>query len=412
MKILMITDMYPPIAVGGYEIMCKETADELKRRGHDVIILTSNWGIEQNSMEENVHRLLFFNRLNDPRKHNIKSPLRLRKRYYQICWWRESRRNYEKTCEFITATKPDLAFFWNMGNIGVGPILAAQTQSIPQVFNVGDYWLLRLKHDLCDDPNFLRKKFQATINGLKDFSQLELKHLLIVSETLKRSYIQNGFSEQNIRVIPLGVQSSLILPIESLQDHRNKSTLKFLFVGRIVPTKAPDVAIDAFNILIQRYGINYAQLDFIGQGSEEYTSELRKKVFELNLDEKIKFLGWMDHLNILSKYQDYDALLFPSRWEEPFGMTVLEAMARGLPVIASGRGGPLEIIDNGKNGVLIPPNNPAALAEAMLQMIQNESLVQKIRVAAIKTLTERYTLEYFVDKNLEYIQAVTSCASD
>lgn len=408
MKILMITDLYPPITVGGYEISCKETANELSRRDHNVIILTSKWGVESASVEGNVYRLLFFNALNDPRKHNINDLFCLRKRYRQFRWGVESRQNYKIARDFITATRPDLAIIWNMGNVGVGPVLAAQAQNVPRVFNIGDNWLLRLKSELYDEPNLVRRKFQGVINGLNDFRQLDINHLLVVSNVLKQTYIKNGFPEQNIHVIPLGIRSDLVFPIRALCDlPRNRNgTLRLLFVGRLVPEKAPDVAINALEVLKRKYGVQDVSLDIIGQGPKEYTLSLKNTVLELNLEENVNFLGWLEHSLIFDRYPDYDALLFPSRWEEPLGMTVLEAMARGLPVIASRRGGPLEIISDGENGLLVPPDEPVALAEAILRLFQNDGLTQKIRVEGIKTITGQYTLENFVDKSLEYIQAV------
>jgi glycosyltransferase involved in cell wall biosynthesis len=129
-------------------------------------------------------------------------------------------------------------------------------------------------------------------------------------------------------------------------------------------------------------------------------------VSNLNLDQNVRFLGWLEHDRILDLYLAYDVLLFPSRWEEPGGGTILEAMARGLPVIASSRGGALDVIRDGKNGLMVPADDPTALAEAILRLIQNDNLVQKIRHEAIKTIRDRFTLERVVDLDLQYIERV------
>ena len=129
-------------------------------------------------------------------------------------------------------------------------------------------------------------------------------------------------------------------------------------------------------------------------------------VSNLNLDKNVRFLGWQDHDRILDLYLTYDILLFPSRWEEPGGGTILEAMARGLPVIATSRGGALDVIRDGENGLMVPADDPAALADAILRLIQNSILVQEIRYEALKTIRDRFTLERVVDLNLQYIEGV------
>jgi glycogen synthase len=423
MRILVITDLYPPYANGGYEIRCKETVDEMNRRGHEVFVLTSKWGIAKSQVGSVVRRLLFYNALKDLKNISFRwldvLPLKTRlffkdvlfnfcARCYQVKWIFNRRKNYRIAHGLMTITQPDLVFVWNMGYIGVEPILAAQDLNIPTVFSIGDYWLLNLKNELCGDFGFLKKKFRAAITGLKDFSQLDLRHLLSISTVIKNTYIDNGFPQENLNVISRGVQSNLILSASALgQLPRNRNgKMKLLFAGRIVLDKAPDVAIKALDILRMEHGIEDIELDIVGQGSREYITSLEHLVFELKLEKNIKFLSWIDHSAMLRFYSDFDALLFPSRWVEPLGGAILEAMAQGLPVIASRRGGPLEIIDDGVNGLLVPVDDPVALAEAILRLLQSEDFTQKIRAAGIKTINERYTLEHVVDQNLEYFQTI------
>jgi glycogen synthase len=244
---------------------------------------------------------------------------------------------------------------------------------------------------------------------------LDLRNLLPDSTVLKQAHIENGFPEENLQVIPRGIPSGLILPVGALTDlPRNLNGIKrLLFVGRITLEKAPDVAINAINILRTEHGLGDIQLDIVGQGPKEYMSSLKDLINNLKLEKNVNFLGWLEHSSVLELYSDYDALLFPSRWVEPLGGTVLEAMARGLPVIASRRGGPVEIIIDGENGLLVEPDEPSALADAILKLLRNDELARKIREAGIKTIKERYTLEKIVDKDVEYLQKVLArCTVD
>jgi glycogen(starch) synthase len=437
MKILIISDLYPPYAKGGYELRCKETADELSRRGHKIVVLTSRWGLKDAQVEENLYRILLYNPLIDPTKNaspesatqtsnNVlplkrinslklfkkllkllnNESLKLRKRYYQIQWAFKSHKNYRLAHRVITSTQPDLVFIWRMGFVGITPILAAQNLGIPTVFSLGDYWLVQLKTELLDDPSPFKKKFRAAISGLSTYSQLDTKHLLPNSTILKNYYLAKGFPEENLHVISRGIKASLILPAESLGElpRSLNEKMKLVFVGRLVEDKAPDVAIKALEILRREHGIDNVELDLIGQGESEYVASLEKLVSELNLKKNVKFLGWLEHSKIQDLYSNYDALLFPSRWVEPLGGTVLEAMARGLPVIASRQGGPTEIITEGVNGFLVSVDDPAAFAKAIFELFSQDDLTQRIRIAGIKTIQEQYTLENIVDRNLEYFQ--------
>lgn len=412
MRILIVTDLYPPYVRGGYELRCKETAEQLSQRGYDISVLTSRQGSESPQVQGNVHQLLYFNTLSNVDKLAISDPFQACKRYYQFQWAYKSRKNYEITRELLATIQPDLVFIWNMRYIGLTPVLAAQDFGIPAVFSIGDYWLLSLKSELWDDPNYLKKKFRALVTGLGDFSRLDLRHLLPISKVLKNAYIENGFPAENLHVISRGIQSKLILPTKALGKLPRdcNGNVKLLFVGRIEPDKAPDVAINALDRLRTEYGRGDIKLDIVGQGSSGYISSLENLVSELKLEKNVRFLGWLEHSAVLDLYSDYDALLFPSRWVEPLGGTVLEAMARGLPVISSRRGGPLEIINDRENGFLVPVDDPAAFALAIMQLLQSDDLTQKIRMAGIKTINERYTLERIVDKNLEYFQRVLAAS--
>ena len=80
---------------------------------------------------------------------------------------------------------------------------------------------------------------------------MDLAHLLVVSGTVRQVYVKNGFLEQNFHIIPRGVKSERVLPeraLSSLPDHHH-GQVKFLFLGRLVPEKGPDVAIGAIEIL-------------------------------------------------------------------------------------------------------------------------------------------------------------------
>jgi glycosyltransferase involved in cell wall biosynthesis len=103
-------------------------------------------------------------------------------------------------------------------------------------------------------------------------------------------------------------------------------------------------------------------------------------------------------MEVIQQYEDSDILLFPTLNLEGFGMAIIEAMAKGLTVIASDIGGPRDIIENGRNGFLVAPNNPTEFADAIEKVIQEPSLASEIGMAAIQTVRQKYTFDHMLNQ--------------
>jgi glycosyltransferase involved in cell wall biosynthesis len=209
-------------------------------------------------------------------------------------------------------------------------------------------------------------------------------------------------------VIPRGIPVNLIQDASHILNSTkfNKEIIKLLFVGRIVPEKGPDIAIKAVAHLVYEMNYRKIQLDIIGTGPDKYLRELRDMVFSKGLKENIRFLGKLPHDQLLKCYETYDAFLFTSRWAEPLGITILEAMARGLLVVATNVGAASEIISDGINGLIVPKEEPIMIALAIKKISHDRGLAQKLRYAALNTVREDYGFERIVDESEKYLQKV------
>ncbi len=149
-------------------------------------------------------------------------------------------------------------------------------------------------------------------------------------------------------VVPSGV------PVCSLQDPVNRANpfvprdgaIRLVFTGRVEPEKGPDIAIRAMAILKAELSYPLVHLDIIGDGNPDFLSYLNQLTNDLSVSDRVSFLGRLNQSEVLRRFRYYDALLFTSRWEEPFGQVLIEAMAQGLPVIAARNGGVPEIIND------------------------------------------------------------------
>lgn len=149
--------------------------------------------------------------------------------------------------------------------------------------------------------------------------------------------------------------------------HRPHDPVVLGLLGQVSPHKGHDDAVEALRILGSGYRLSIA-----GKGDAAYIDALRSRSGSL----PVEFAGFVSQPEF---FRDIDILLVPS-WEEPFGIVLLEAMAAGVPVVATDAGGPREILRAGIDGILVPPRDPAALAEGVrLAQLREGSTVPEAR---------------------------------
>lgn len=409
-RILVLTSFYPPYFRGGAELSCQNHVEGLQARGHQVFVLTSQWGVEPRTVVGNIYRLLDYDRTNltSDCAGELGGSLRLRRRYDQFRRALSLSKNYDIARALIATVEPNVVYAWQLAAVSIRPALAAQDRCIPVVFRLPDHWLAQLRTEICLEPNPLKRWYRAVLSG--GFDHLDTGHMLPNSHALMQVYLQAGFSASSMHVIPNGVPADLLLDLNdqsavpSLYPNRD---VRLLFVGRLVSDKGPDVAIRTLGILMENFGYQRARLDIIGEGSREYEARLRDMVIRLGLEESVAFVGRLEHSKVIELYSQYDILLFPSRWVEPFGRSMLEAMARGLPVVATNRGGPAEVIVDGKTGLLVPPDDALAMAMAVKRLLLDSELTQTIRCNALATLRREYSLERIIGQVEDYLQLVS-----
>src|SRR5436305_1531319 len=119
---------------------------------------------------------------------------------------------------------------------------------------------------------------------------------------------------------------------------------QLLYIGRVDPQKGIDTAVRALAQLPTQ-----ATLEVWGSGHERYVAEMQALAGELGLHERVRFRGWAGPADRLTAFRDADVVVFPVRWEEPFGLVPLEAMGLGRPVLSTARGGSTEFLRDGEN---------------------------------------------------------------
>ncbi|MCW2118495.1 glycosyltransferase family 4 protein [Flavobacterium sp. 7A] len=160
------------------------------------------------------------------------------------------------------------------------------------------------------------------------------------------------------------------------QTDTNKKS-DFIFVGRLVSDKGGDMGIELLNQLHTLRGNKYS-LTIIGDGPE--MQSLKALAIKYNLQEDIRFLGFLGAEEIVKELNEHKYLLVPSRWEEPFGIVALEGIACGcIPIVSNGGGLPDAV---GKAGVVFERNSVPSLVQTTMELLDNVELQDTILAAA------------------------------
>jgi glycosyltransferase involved in cell wall biosynthesis len=168
-------------------------------------------------------------------------------------------------------------------------------------------------------------------------------------------------------------------------------TLRVLGVGRLVAKKGFDVLVEACGEL-QRRDVPFEAL-IVGQ-DDKHGDVVRERIAALGLEERVALPGAMGPADLLSEYRRATALAMPCRLldndRDGIPNVLVEAMAAGAPVVATGVSGIPELVAHERNGLLVPPDDPAALADALVRLHEDRALAQRVTAAGRATVRERF----------------------
>ncbi len=167
-------------------------------------------------------------------------------------------------------------------------------------------------------------------------------------------------------------------------------------VGRLVPWKGQEVFIQALDHVASK--VPNLKALIVGEPDppteESYFQHLLRQTQALGLADKVLFAGFRQ--DIPAVMSSLDLLVHSSLSPEPFGLVVIEGMAAGRPVIATGAGGVLDIISHGQNGLLVPAGDAQAMAESILTLARDRDLAARLAAKARECVAARFTVTLYV----------------
>ena len=376
MRILIINSEYPPIG-GGAGNASANIARELVRLGQEVTVLTAHFGnLPRASNLDGVQVL----RIKAMRRHLDRSSA-----IEQIVFMIASS---FYTLNLIRKWRPDVVIAFFGVPSGAAAWCANLISGIPYYISLrgGDVPGFRpydfaLYHKLI--APLLRSIWRRSLG-------------LVANSSGLRDLAAAFDKDVPILVIPNGVDLEHFKPMD--RDWENP---QILFVGRLVFQKGLDILFKALKDLKDQPW----KLAVVGDGPERET--LQSMVQAYGISDRVKFECWLGGNALLNQLQNANLFVFPSRHE---GMpnAVLEAMACGLPVIASHIAGNEELVIDGENGLLVPAEDSIAMRDALSELLGNSNKRQQMGAASRKSIEANYSWSQIAKQYLTLIEKGSS----
>lgn len=372
---------------GGEDVMYERECEALRANGHEVIQYhVENYkGISKGSFRE---------------KFNVASEAAF------------SRSSYSKIHEFLRRENPDIGHVHNWFPLLSPSVYYAHSDlEIPVVQTLHNYRMgcasgnFRRKNRNCHlcqpgrtTPAIINRCYRNSLLGSMVWRQTmtrgwksgtfesKVSHYISPSNEVARMHIEMGLPETNVTVMPNACPD----PVKDRESLKIPLQGDVVFLGRLVEDKGVDILIKAWKFVIASTSPHDTPPRLVIAGTGPENESLRRLAEGCK---GIRFTGHLTQAAVRESIKAARMLVFPSRWAEPFGLGVIEAMASGRPVIASNQGGPAEIIESGFNGLLVEPEDPRALSRKILDLLDNPAQLMKMGGAARESFQRHYTLE-------------------
>lgn len=252
-----------------------------------------------------------------------------------------------------------------------------------------------------------RFKFISTAHNTfydnKPMTKFAYKNANVIAcgKMVKRNLVEYfGIPEEQVTVIHNAVESynGKLEIVDMLRQLKNDGYYLVANVGRFAEQKGMEYFIDSYPLV--KKATNKIKYVLIGDGEDR--EKLKKKIAELGIQDDVKFLGFRrDVQNVLSQI---DLLVLSSLWEG-LPLTPIEGFSVGKTVVATAVDGTVEIVDDDKNGFLIPAKDPKAIAEKVLYLFEHQEIQKQFEHEAYCTFEKEFCFEKFSEKVIDYYKS-------
>ena len=411
MKLLFVTNLYPPHHISGYEMLCHEAARHLETRGHQVSVLTSTYGVTERQAEPGVYRRL-----------ELESDIYYYRARQVLRYWVNKRSNYLAVKELITELAPDVVVIWGMWNLS--RLVAAWAESLASlrvVYYLADVWP--------GEPSAHEAYWDGTANSLAGRAfkrilrgpvrlalraewrpyRLRFEHVVASCQSTRDELIKAGLPIEHCKVIYEGIDP---IPYCTAAERRepcpNDGLLRVVFVGALAPHKGAHTAIEAFGHLAASGAPLPMHLTLLGAGHPQYELYLHQLVSQWRLDDRVSFRRPIPRSQLPDFLAQFDVLVMPSVYKEPLARISQEAMAARLVLVGTLTGGTPEILVHGENGLAFEPEDAQGLAAQLRRLAHDADLRRRLASAGWQTVMERFTITKMAAELESYLAQVAA----
>lgn len=392
MKILYLNSLYSPLIKGGAELSLQLIVEGMKSLGHEVVVASLH---PENSVKTdwvNEVKVIRVPLKNSYWPYGTTQPPKLSR----MAWHLSDRKNGEmgKTLrEILRSEQPDVVSCHNLAGWSISVWNEIHAAGIPIVQVLHDFYLL------CPNSN-MNKGGKPCASQCLSCGLMRSNHakasdkvtsVVGISRSILNRFITNGYFQNAEKQVIYNFRQAPEAHAPRIRKPDQKLTVGYL--GTISKVKGVEWLITQF----RKLGIS-ASLKIAGKGEDKAVSELKT----LSQNHPIDFVGYVTPHDFLSQI---DLLVVPSLWEEPLGMVAIEALAAGVPVITSGKGGLSESVKHEQNGLICPPEDPDSLGQAIFRLYDDAALYNHLSAAAPESVS------HFLDKDRlvkEYDQVAQS----
>ena len=407
MKIVISTDVYYPM-INGVAVFSKNLATGLKKRGHQVMVLTPSisgkFSVEKDpNCNFTVVRLkstrmyLYPDQIekipNDKKILGIKMPQFLYKNGLHVSY-----NPYSDIRRVLDDFKPDIIHNQTSGPLALAIFRYAKKRNIPIVMTDHTY-----PDNLTQQvklPKFAKKPINAAMNAYfmsflrrSEYATLPTKQA--ITDLLPKNH--HSFKVP-VEALSNGIDLSHFTKGPASEEIYKKYAIPknvpiILYVGRIDPEKSLDILVNSFKKLIKE--APKAHLVMVGDGTAR--EKLEKMIKRKKLGSQTHFIGRVIGDDLSQIYRTGTVFVITSKTETQ-SIVLMEAMASGLPAIAVNAGAVTELVKDGENGFIFEPNDTAGIASGIYTIISNKELREKMSKNALKMIAKHdinYTLSRF-----------------